>query len=736
MSRKAVIICLVLAVALLAFVAYSLSSLFVGGDSDDYAVVSNARDSKQDVLCAVPADAILVMESSEKNLHFMDRNSGLYRFVSGLPKAVSKFKNATSVHYTAKNELSTLYVLSVPAGKDVEAVRTEILNSYPSLNRKNKIAVIYSDPETKVLLSFWNNYILMTQKETLMESSLRHLSQNTSILDLSGFPELTKLVSGQVSVYVNNSSLGKIFSGMVNRDYLKYADFARSFSDWIISGVKIDDSVFSFDGIFVNNSGSDNFMSVLSAVKEERPEIYDIIPSTSTFVFNMSFDDVSDYLQRYKSYLESLKSYRDNPMSMKWLQTLDLKAIALADVPMKDRTERLMFLKLGRHSTLKDKKSEAVACTDFENKDMVSALFGGFFAPTSEDCYMLIGDWMVVGSRDAVSFMENFSGSAVYRTLGDYIGDLSVSEYMPKKSRVSLLLAPLAYDGQLEEALKPQYVNSFRSGRKDINTEYVYMDIDGTTGRFKCYDIRENLASLPSHIKVKGFYEEGSGNQDFKLDVFRGPFKVYNFHTKKDNEIRTNSAGEVLLVDHKDRLVRKHRIDGEICGYVELIDYLKNNKYQAMFAAGNSLYLMDRLGRWVSGFPKKLDKEVLLGPAVFDFNDNKDYKLVVLHSDNSVMMYDKDGNKDALWKEIRLKEKIKSIPEPLKMNGSIYWAVRTTGQTLIYDESGTIVADFSKKKKLSPSTELVRKSDYELQLKAANGDNLLLNLKKGTLKKI
>ena len=63
-----------------------------------------------------------------------------------------------------------------------------------------------------------------------------------------------------------------------------------------------------------------------------------------------------------------------------------------------------------------------------------------------------------------------------------------------------------------------------------------------------------------------------------------------------------------------------------------------------------SIYVIDRLGRYVSGFPIELGKEITLGPDVYDFSGARKYNIMVLHEDNTIQMYNLKGKKPESWK--------------------------------------------------------------------------------------
>jgi hypothetical protein len=155
-----------------------------------------------------------------------------------------------------------------------------------------------------------------------------------------------------------------------------------------------------------------------------------------------------------------------------------------------------------------------------------------------------------------------------------------------------------------------------------------------------------------------------------------------------------------------------------------------------IFCSGNKLYMLDRLGRWVKPFPVTLSKDVLLGPQVYDFNNTREYTLVVLHTDNTIGMYDMTGKALESWAPVQLGEKIKGLPELLDMEGTRYWVIRTGYQTVICNENGSPVADFSKKRRLTADTKVERKSGKEVVVKSVEGKDMVLNLQTGAMKKM
>ena len=85
-------------------------------------------------------------------------------------------------------------------------------------------------------------------------------------------------------------------------------------------------------------------------------------------------------------------------------------------------------------------------------------------------------------------------------------------------------------------------------------------------------------------------------------------------------------------------------------GGVSQIDFYKNKKLQLLFNTENKLYIIDRLGRFVKDFPISLPVKATNPHALFDYNKNRDYRILIAGEDEIVYNLKKDGNKVKGWK--------------------------------------------------------------------------------------
>lgn len=194
--------------------------------------------------------------------------------------------------------------------------------------------------------------------------------------------------------------------------------------------------------------------------------------------------------------------------------------------------------------------------------------------------------------------------------------------------------------------------------------------------------------------------------RDTTVVIPQGPFTVKNSGTGKMNTFYQNQHGSLCLQEEGKGLWGVP-FKGKLCGTAHNVDYYANGKLQIIFGSGSSVYIIDRLGRFVNGFPVDLGKEILIGPDVYDFNGTKAYNIMVLHKDNTIEMYNLKGKKPSSWKTITAPETIKGLPERIVAGGSTFWVVRTSVQTLIYPfGGGNAVTAFKGDQMIRPDSEI------------------------------
>lgn len=733
MRKKVVIFCTILAAGLLAVIGYVYYNLFDHSRTEMIADVTHT-----DALQAIPSDAVLLLEMkslSDAAHLFPGAASDYSSFLSFLPERSSKWETAFSLHYTGKNKVSLLLVIRVPESQGAEELKSLISGKCTAISEKKyEGRTIYKSSVPGISYTIYNNYLIASTSSIIVESSVRHLESRTSILDDPGFIAVSKLGGGSKPLFfVNNRNIGKFFSGTVNSDFLRYSSFVSGIADWTLFEIDGNKEKVAGNGKFSGAKDDIYFSHFLSKLKSSPSKVGEVLPYNTGYVVTIPISDTLAYYQGYDSYLQAnrrIDKYQELRKSIsprKWLSELGIKELAKAAVPTESGLETILLMRVKNPDAMKN-----------DYKGYISSIFGLFFTPSSEEAYCVVGDWVVVGSG---KFLADFRSAVVnrfYFSLSDYLSQTPAKEALSGNTSLTVVVNMSGCMDSLSAIFKKEYSDRLIGRMSDKNFNFFTSRIinDGEKSKMDFCIYEDNLAVEPRPLSSPSAdVIQAPSDDKTPIVVPTGPFEVKDFRTGKKNYLAQSSNKSLRLLDDKKKGVWNVLFSDPICGYVGQIDYLKNGKLQMVFAAGSKLYLMDRLGRWVAPYPVDTKREIVLGPKIYDFNKNKEYSLMVLHKDNKVAMYDRDGKPVSTWNEITAPEKIISLPELLDMGGKRYWVVRTSFQTLIYGKEGMLVADFTKKRRLKPDTEIKKISPSEVSLVTIEDKEAILDLETGSFTK-
>ena len=89
-----------------------------------------------------------------------------------------------------------------------------------------------------------------------------------------------------------------------------------------------------------------------------------------------------------------------------------------------------------------------------------------------------------------------------------------------------------------------------------------------------------------------------------------------------------------------------------------------------VFSTTKKVYVLDRLGRNVEGFPLSFKDRITQAVAVFDYDKNKNYRLLVTQ-DKSLLMYDGKGKRVKGFSH-QSKKPVNSQPQHIRYNSKDY----------------------------------------------------------------
>jgi hypothetical protein len=132
---------------------------------------------------------------------------------------------------------------------------------------------------------------------------------------------------------------------------------------------------------------------------------------------------------------------------------------------------------------------------------------------------------------------------------------------------------------------------------------------------------------------------------EVKLDTTAAmpPAIVINHKTGLEEIFTQDLNNTIYLISNTGKILWKKQLEERIKSEIFQVDYFQNNKLQIIFNTKKSLHMVDRNGNYVAGYPVVLPVEASNGINVFDYEKNRDYRIVFSGTDNKIYVYKGNG---------------------------------------------------------------------------------------------
>lgn len=686
MSRKTLISLIISAIVLIAGISVAVSRLYSSDAPEKAAVESGHFLENHPLVKAIPSDAAMVLcfKDFRRAAEYLGDSISIYRklasdrfkFISEASfPSLRKCPATMSVHYS--KDIPPLFVIKCPEGAVKEAVdTTAAADTSADVKRLFLMA-----KEEGLVSCIEQGMILISTSETVITSSARHIREGHSVLEANGFTQAAASAHSEEAIFVNNAYMGKLMEVFAGKKHQKHSTFFKENALWTVfeTGHRSSKEK-TFRGSILYGEDPACYFNILEETSSEST-VAEAVPAHTAFVASLPVKDIKEYLKAWRSYLDAkvrLDTYdagledqtrTAGKSAEDWARAFDIKEVAVVGADLADSYRQVLLVKSGH------KKHQADSSWNFQG--FVSTLFGGIFSVTEEETAQMNGQWLVIGSKSDV---KEYSDKLVEEgSLKDCLSDNGLGDRMPGKTCGFWMYYSLTEDPSLMDSnFSPFMTEGFKDVIAGAPFVPVTLALIPEDGRM-VMDIALDRTSI-----TKSKVPPQTVDRDTSVTVPEGPFKVTNSGTGQVNHLYQNSHLSICLQDESGKDLWGVPFKKKFCGFVQDVDYYNNGKIQFLFAAGSELYMIDRLGRFVSGFPVDLGKEIVLGPVAYDFTGAKGYTAVVVYKDNTVGYIDLHGKTVSGWNGITPDETIKFIPELLEAGKDRYWIVRTSRQAMVY----------------------------------------------------
>jgi hypothetical protein len=312
-----------------------------------------------------------------------------------------------------------------------------------------------------------------------------------------------------------------------------------------------------------------------------------------------------------------------------------------------------------------------------------SAIMPGF-APGFDDSYFSFYDNYLVTGSSYKTISRLLYDNLLNKTLANDLIYRDFESTLPSIAGYFFYCVPSRITDYLAGTLNDSIISGLRSNMSSL----AKIQAVG-------YRLTSSNNMLYNSLSVK-FMEEAreEPNTEWEtlLDTVAAikPFFFTN-HTTGAKEIFIQDINNnAYLVNAAGRVLWKVPLRERIMGTVYMVDFYRNGKYQILFSGRNYLHLLDRNGNYIERYPVRLRSPATNSLALFDYDNDRNYRLLIAGEDKKIYAYDKNGSTVKGWTPFRTAGTVNSEICWFSVSGKDYIVVSDELSLYFLDRQGNM----------------------------------------------
>ncbi len=576
---------------------------------------------------------------------------------------------------------------------------------------KNAEVLMVNVADYKSLLNYavYKGLFLASFTESAIHGAIDQIDSNQSLEDNEHFKRL-KITAGQnvdANIYINYNHISTWVTSLTNNKIQSAVNNLSSFGLWSET-----DLIIKNDELLINGytTTSDTATYYLNNFKQEPQQIKvpEILPYDISLFLHFGFEDFNSYQQTIKVYYSDTKKWNEYNSSFQAIQKnynidlydqfiswvgnevaiassgkLDIKNnsfVILHTSDIKGAMEKLDLV-IAKVKTKTGKNPYQQAFGDYMIKKIdipgfLPKVLGSTFNIIENNYFIAIKDYIVFANnpKQLIYLVNNFY---LQKTLSENFNYQSFSNNISDRSNIYFYCNFRKSIGYLTNHLDPELQKVFNQNRRIIS------NFEGLAIQFSYYN---EMFYTNIYLKYNPTYQEmNPSNWEVELDaqLYGKPWFIRNHKSGKLNVVAFDDLSNMYLIDHNGIIQWKIPLMEEPISPVFPLDYYDNGKTQYLFNTKNYLYLIDLNGNYVADYPVKLITSATNPVVVLDYENNKDYRLLMALADNRIYNFDKQVKQIEGWNKFPAKSGVDQQIEYLVDNGNDY--------LFITDEKGNVL---------------------------------------------
>lgn len=539
-------------------------------------------------------------------------------------------------------------------------------------NHKVETLQIANTPVQKIT---YNNEILYTTFKDSIAIAASNSSLLKTIITKEDKNEARKKIIGTIN---NNKPISIILSNteknlahsFFNSETLLFKDF----SDYTSIDAVISQDEILFNGITKASDSSNTLINIFKNTTPQENELAKIAPNNSdgflSFTFN-NFNTLKTNLDAFNKKEDSttVTGLFDNIIEVGSIFSGENQALVLNSIDVISTKDQL----ISENNEVENFRQ--IPIYDFSKPELFETVFYPLINYNKAKYYFVI-DQFFVFARD-IETLENIIANYLNKTTlssRDYYKN--ITKNLSNESSILQILSNDKLKDLLDLNLNVHLENNFKDYKISAlqfvyDTHYAHLH-----GAIKKNRIKAEANAVTELLNIR-----------LDADLLNDPQFVTNHITKQKEIIVQDINNKLYLISNTGNILWKKQLNGPVLGKIEQIDVYKNGRLQLAFATPNRVYLLDRTGSDVTGFPLKFNDKITQPLSVFDYDKKKNYRLFVTQ-DKNVLLYDTKGKTVKGFKFSSAKKTINHQPQHIRIGNKDYILIKTDNKLNILTRRG------------------------------------------------
>ena len=354
-------------------------------------------------------------------------------------------------------------------------------------------------------------------------------------------------------------------------------------------------------------------------------------------------------------------------------------------------------------------------------KGLIRVLLPGFATDFNETYFAFYDNFMIAGNSYA-TISKILYDNILNKTLANDLTYRDFQNTLPSRAGYYFFCIPSHIIDYLAGFLNEDIINALKSNKSGLNK------IQGAGYQFASSNgmIYNSLS-----VKFKEVAREESNTEwETLLDTLAGikPFFFTNHITGAKEVFIQDLKNNTYLINAAGRVLWKVPLNERIMSTIYMIDYYRNGKYQLLFSGRNYIHILDRNGNYVERYPVKLRSPASNSMAMFDYDNNLNYRLFIAGEDKMIYSYDKTGSVVKGWSPFRTAGNVKTEINYFKVSGKDY--------IVAADESAVYFLDRAGNKRLNLKEPVTIAARSAMRLNMASDPSVVCSSPDGTIQHI